>query len=136
MRDLTLILCLLLCSVLPMTSMQTDTGQTATTADSQQYDWKHYLKVGGDVLPPRPLENSQPSTPTTGCKRTHEAMAILRIGIGETGNVEAVKVLRSAGRDLDQKAIDAVKKWRFAPSTKKGQAVPSQADVQINFHLC
>ena len=137
MRNRTLILCLLLWAVLPISSAQTDTSQPATTVPhSQRYNWKHYLKIGGDVLPPEPLETPQPSSPNSGCNPTHELVAILQIGITETGTVEAVKVLRSAGRDLDQKAIEEVTKWRFAPATKKGQAVPSQTDVQLNFHLC
>ncbi len=137
MRNRTLILCLLLCAVLPITSTQTGTSQPATTTPhSQQYNWKHYLKIGGDVLPPNPLETPQPSGPNTGCKPRHDETVVLQIGIGETGTIEAVKVLRSVGRDLDQKAIEEVTKWRFAPATTKGQAVPSQTDVQVNFHLC
>jgi TonB family protein len=36
---------------------------------------------------------------------------------------------------LDEKAMDAVSKWQFQPGAKSGQAVPVQAQIQVNFRL-
>jgi hypothetical protein len=39
------------------------------------------------------------------------------------------------GPDLEQSAIDAVQKWRFAPATKDGQPVEMPAQVEVNFRI-
>jgi TonB family protein len=36
---------------------------------------------------------------------------------------------------LDEKAIEAVSKWRFRPAMKGGKAVAVQAQVEVNFRL-
>jgi protein TonB len=39
------------------------------------------------------------------------------------------------GTGLDEKAIEAVKSWRFRPATLNGQPVATQIAVQVDFHL-
>ena len=36
---------------------------------------------------------------------------------------------------LDEKAIEAVQKWRFKPGVKDGKPVPVAATVEVNFRL-
>jgi TonB family protein len=36
---------------------------------------------------------------------------------------------------LDQKAIEAVEKWRFRPGQKDGKAVATQATIEVSFRL-
>jgi TonB family protein len=36
---------------------------------------------------------------------------------------------------LDQKAVEAVGKWKFQPGVKEGKAVPVQATIEVNFRL-
>ena len=103
---------------------------------SPRYDSKHYFKVGGSVLPPHVLNSPQPKSPSETCKITHKEVAILWVAINEEGTVDRIKMVRSAGKDLDQKATEAVQQWTFAPATRHGQAVPVQFDVEVNFNLC
>ncbi|MGA9542583.1 MAG: energy transducer TonB [Candidatus Sulfotelmatobacter sp.] len=65
-----------------------------------------------------------------------EGVSVLSIVIGEDGSVRSVKVLKSLDRDLDGKAIEAVKQWKFEPATKRGVPVAVEMAVQVNFHLC
>jgi TonB family protein len=44
-------------------------------------------------------------------------------------------VIRSLGLGLDQKAIEAVQKWRFKPGQKDGKPVPVSANIEVNFRL-
>jgi protein TonB len=36
---------------------------------------------------------------------------------------------------LDEKAIEAIRQWKFEPSRKDGEAVAVLVDIEVNFHL-
>ena len=59
----------------------------------------------------------------------------LWVVVGPDGRVHDVRVTRTLGMGLDEKALEAVKTWRFEPSRKDGQAVAVQVNVEVNFHL-
>ena len=54
--------------------------------------------------------------------------------VGTDGKPRDIKVVRSLGLGLDEKAIEAVQKWRFDPARKDGKPVAAQINVEINFH--
>ncbi len=60
---------------------------------------------------------------------------VLAIVVDETGKVTNVRVIRPLGMGLDEKAIEAVTKWRFRPGYKDGKPVPVMANVEVNFRL-
>jgi outer membrane biosynthesis protein TonB len=43
--------------------------------------------------------------------------------------------VRPLGLGLDEKAIEAVQKWRFRPGYLNGKAVAVAATVEVNFRL-
>jgi protein TonB len=64
-----------------------------------------------------------------------EGAVLLQIVIDEKGIPTEPEALRSLDKGLDQKAIEAVKKWRFKPGTKNGKPVPATAKIELNFRL-
>ena len=48
---------------------------------------------------------------------------MLYIEVNERGMVQNPRVIRALGMGLDEKAIEAVMKWRFRPGTKNGKPV-------------
>lgn len=48
---------------------------------------------------------------------------------------EMNKKLQKAGLSLDQKAMEAVAQYKFTPATYKGQPVPIDVNVEINFQI-
>ena len=46
-----------------------------------------------------------------------------------------MRVLHSLGLGLDEKAMEAVKKWKFRPGYKDGKPVTVVATVEVNFRL-
>jgi protein TonB len=59
----------------------------------------------------------------------------LRIEIDATGAARNIVVARSLGLGLDEKAIEAVKRWRFRPASQNGKPVASPALVEVSFRL-
>ena len=64
-----------------------------------------------------------------------QGTAILRIVVGVDGVPESISVVRQLGSGLDEKAVEAVRQWRFKPGTKDGVPVPVSAQVEVNFRL-
>jgi hypothetical protein len=46
-----------------------------------------------------------------------------------------IKAARSLRDDLDEAAIDAVKKWKLIPGSKDGTSVATMVNVEPTFHL-
>ncbi len=51
------------------------------------------------------------------------------------GTVGDVKVLRGLRGGLNERAIDAVRQWRFAPARMKGAPVDVVVEVGVEFKL-
>ncbi len=63
------------------------------------------------------------------------ASVTIKLIVRPEGTVSDVRVLRAAGFGLDEKAVECVETWKFAPGMKDGQAVPVQAMVEVNFRI-
>jgi protein TonB len=68
-------------------------------------------------------------------KAKFQGTVVLQIVIDANGNAVNPRVMKSLGLGLDEKAIEAVKQWKFKPVLKDGKPVTVQADVQVNFRL-
>ena len=55
--------------------------------------------------------------------------------VGADGYPRDIKVARSLGLGLDEKAIEAVQKWRFLPARKGGVAVAVAINVELQFRV-
>jgi TonB family protein len=64
-----------------------------------------------------------------------QGTTVLAVVVGSDGNVSDVQVARPLGMGLDEKAVEAVRAWRFRPAMKDGQPVTVQINVEVNFRL-
>ncbi len=60
---------------------------------------------------------------------------MLTIEVDPNGTVRNVRVRQSLGLGLDEKAMEAVSRWRFRPGILNGRPVTTEAVVQVNFQL-
>lgn len=93
------------------------------------------FRVGGGVSAPRALDTPDPEYSDEARKAKYQGVCILWLIVGPDGHPRDVKVARSLGMGLDQKAIEAVKKWKFEPAMKDGKPVAVQINVEVNFRL-
>ncbi len=88
-----------------------------------------------DVLP-RPLQTVQPSYPSRARARGVTGFVKLSLQIGSAGEVLAVRVTQSEPPGVfDQSAVEAIRRWRFAPATFKGQPVKVWVTQRLTFKL-
>jgi TonB family protein len=55
--------------------------------------------------------------------------------VGEDGKPRDIKVTKPLGKGLDEKAVEAVRSWKFDPARKDGKPVAVQIAVEVDFHL-
>jgi len=92
-------------------------------------------RIGGGVSAPSVLTKVEPEYSEEARKAKWQGTVLLSLVVDENGRAQNIKVVRSLGLGLDQKAIEAVEKWRFKPGMKDGKAVPVQASIEVNFRL-
>jgi TonB family protein len=92
-------------------------------------------RVGGGVSAPAVLFKVEPEYSEEARKAKFQGTVVLSIVVDPSGKARDVRVIRPLGLGLDEKAIEAVMKWRFKPGLKDGNPVPVQATVEVNFRL-
>lgn len=92
-------------------------------------------RIGGGVSPPSILFKVEPEYSEEARKAKFQGTVLLFVVVDEKGNPRDIKILRPLGLGLDQKAVEAVEKWKFTPGKKDGKPVPVQAQIEVNFRL-
>ncbi len=87
------------------------------------------------VTPPVVLSKTDAEYSDEARKAKYQGLVLLSVEVDATGRVAIIKVLRSLGLGLDEKAIAAVKLWKFKPGIKDGKPVSTQSEVEVNFRL-
>jgi TonB family protein len=91
--------------------------------------------VGNGTTAPQLILKIDPEYSEEARKAKYNGTVTLSIVVNLDGRAEEIKVVKSIGMGLDEKAVEAVQKWRFKPGMNKGQAVKTRAVVEVNFRL-
>ncbi len=92
-------------------------------------------RVGGGVSAPRVIYDPDPEYSEEARQAKYQGTVVLWVVIGADGRAREVQVQRALGMGLDQKAVEAVRSWRFQPAMKDGHPVAVQVNVEVNFRL-
>jgi protein TonB len=93
------------------------------------------FRVGSGVSAPRAIFAPDPEYSDEARKAKYQGTVILWVIIDAEGRPREIKVARSLGMGLDEKALQAVRNWRFEPALKDNQPVAVQVNIEINFRL-
>ncbi|HEY1341771.1 MAG TPA: energy transducer TonB [Bryobacteraceae bacterium] len=93
------------------------------------------FRVGGGVTAPALLFKVEPEYSEEARKAKYQGTVTLYVEVDPSGKAVNIRVLHSLGLGLDEKAIDAVKKWKFKPGMKDGKPVTVAASIEVNFRL-
>jgi len=93
-------------------------------------------KVGPAVSPPVPLNHIEARYSEEARYKHIEGVCLISVIVDAQGRPQNARVIRSLGYGLDEKAIEAVNKYKFKPAMKDGKTpVPVMITVEVNFRL-
>ena len=92
-------------------------------------------RTGNGVSDPTIILKVEPEYSEAGRLLRALGTVMLYAEIQPDGIARNIRVLRSLGYGLDEKAIEAVRKWRFSPGTKDGKAVTVTALPKVDFQM-
>lgn len=92
------------------------------------------VRVGGSIREPVKLKNVPPVYPQIAIAARVEGLVIIEAVIGTDGIVREARILRGVPL-LNQAALDAVKQWRYTPTTLNNVPVPVIMTVTVQFQL-
>ena len=84
---------------------------------------------------PRAIYQPDPEYSEEARKAKYQGTVVLWMIVTADGRPRDIHVQRSVGMGLDEKAIEAVKTWKFEPARKDGVPVAVQINVEVSFRL-
>jgi len=92
-------------------------------------------RIGGGVSQPELTYKVDPEFSEEARKAKFMGIVLVNLIVDANGNPQNVHVLRGVGMGLDEKAVEAVKQYRFKPAREGGKPVAVELNVEVNFQI-
>jgi TonB family protein len=93
-------------------------------------------RIGGRVSAPVILHGPDPEFSDEARRAKYQGICVISLIVDAQGNPQDIRVARVLGMGLDEKAIEAVRQYKFKPAMKDGKIpVAVRTNIEINFHL-
>ena len=93
------------------------------------------MSVGGGVSAPQVIHSVEPEFTENARNANFQGTVSIQLIVDSQGNPQNVQVLRHLGMGLDEKAIAAVRQYKFHPAMYQGHPVAVQMVIDVDFHL-
>jgi protein TonB len=91
--------------------------------------------VGGGVSAPVVLSAVDPEYSDEARRSKYTGIVVVALVVDPSGMPQRVHVVRHLGMGLDEKAIEAVRQYRFKPAEYQGRPVPVEVNIEVNFQI-
>jgi protein TonB len=92
-------------------------------------------RIGGGVSAPVLIYQVEPEFSEEARKAKVAGNVLVNLWVGTDGLPSHVRVLRGVGMGLDEKAVEAVKQYKFRPAMENGKPVLVELNVEVNFQI-
>lgn len=93
------------------------------------------MNVGGGVSAPEVIHSVDPEFTPQARAADLQGTVSIQLIVDPQGNPQNVHVVKHLGMGLDQKAIEAVRQYKFRPAMYQGHPVAVQMIIDVAFHL-
>jgi protein TonB len=91
--------------------------------------------VGGGVSPPVLIYSVDAEFSDEARRAKYQGVSVVSLIVDAHGLPQRIRVVRKLGMGLDEKAVEAVRQYKFKPSTYQGKPVPVEITIEVNFHI-
>ncbi len=84
---------------------------------------------------PRVLKSVDPRFSEAAHALKYSAVVSISLHVERDGTPSHFEILKPAGLGLDEQALAAVVRYKFAPATRNGVPVPVEIYVEVNFQI-
>ena len=93
-------------------------------------------QVGGRVSAPVPIFQPEAEFSDEARRAKYQGVCLVSLIVDTQGNPQNVHIVRALGMGLDEKAMEAVRKYKFKPAMRDGKTpVPVIINIEVNFRL-
>ena len=92
-------------------------------------------RAGGGVSQPQLVFAPDPEFSDEARRAKFQGVCVVAVVVDEKGNPQRIRVIRHLGMGLDQKALDAVRQYKFKPAKLQGKPVPVEVDIEVTFRI-
>ena len=93
------------------------------------------MSVGGGVSAPQVIHSAEPEFTDDARRTNYQGNVSVQLIVDSEGNPQNVRLVSHLGMGLDEKAIEAVRQYRFRPAMYQGHPVSVQILIDVDFHL-
>lgn len=93
------------------------------------------MSVGGGVSAPQVIHSVEPQFTDQARAADYQGTVSIQLIIDSQGEPQDIHVIHHLGMGLDEKAVEAVRQYRFKPAIYQGHPVAVQMIVNVDFHL-
>lgn len=93
------------------------------------------MNVGGGVSAPRVIYSVEPQFTSEARQADYQGVVAIQLIVDSQGTPQDIRVVRHLGMGLDERAIEAVKQYKFSPAMYQGHPVSVQMMIDVDFRL-
>jgi periplasmic protein TonB len=93
------------------------------------------MSVGGGVSAPVVIHSVEPEFTQNARDANYQGTVSIQLIVDSQGNPQNVRVVGHLGMGLDDKAVAAVREYKFRPAMYQGHPVAVQMIIDVDFHL-
>jgi len=91
--------------------------------------------LGGDVKPPILIYSAEPEFSEDARRAKKGGSVLVYLWVDAQGLPSHLRIVRGVGYGLDEKAVEAIRQYRFKPATLNGEPVTVDLNIEVNFQF-
>jgi TonB family protein len=93
------------------------------------------MHPGGGVSNPVLVYAPDPEFSDEARRAKYQGVCVVGLIVDAQGNPQRVRIVRPLGMGLDEKALEAVRQYKFKPAMYRGRPVPVEINIEVNFRI-